>query len=109
MLRRFYTDWYRPDLMAVIAVGDFDPAAVDRVVEAEMARQKVPGVAVAIVRKGQPVVAKGYGLANVEQVRGVWLDNDGGDGLGVEQGIEILERALRDTDATGQRAEGRTV
>jgi len=23
-LRRFYTDWYRPDLMAVIAVGDFD-------------------------------------------------------------------------------------
>jgi zinc protease len=26
-LKRFYTDWYRPDLMAVIAVGDFD--AVD--------------------------------------------------------------------------------
>ena len=24
-LRRFYNDWYRPDLMAVIAVGDFDP------------------------------------------------------------------------------------
>ncbi len=23
-LRRFYRDWYRPDLMAVIAVGDFD-------------------------------------------------------------------------------------
>ena len=23
-VRRFYTDWYRPDLMAVIAVGDFD-------------------------------------------------------------------------------------
>ena len=27
-LRRFYEDWYRPDLMAVIAVGDFDPQAV---------------------------------------------------------------------------------
>ena len=25
-LVRFYKDWYRPDLMAVIAVGDFDPA-----------------------------------------------------------------------------------
>ncbi len=27
-LRRFYRDWYRPDLMCVIAVGDFDPTAV---------------------------------------------------------------------------------
>lgn len=27
-IRRFYADWYRPDLMAVVAVGDFDPAAV---------------------------------------------------------------------------------
>ncbi|MBT8478433.1 MAG: insulinase family protein, partial [Gemmatimonadetes bacterium] len=24
-LKRFYADWYRPDLMAVVAVGDFDP------------------------------------------------------------------------------------
>ncbi len=28
-LRRFYTDWYRPDLMAVIAVGDFDPKVIE--------------------------------------------------------------------------------
>jgi zinc protease len=28
-LKRFYDDWYRPDLMAVIAVGDFDKAAVE--------------------------------------------------------------------------------
>ena len=28
-LRRFYRDWYRPDLMAVIAVGDFDRAEVE--------------------------------------------------------------------------------
>ena len=27
-IARFYHDWYRPDLQAVIAVGDFDPAAV---------------------------------------------------------------------------------
>lgn len=27
-LQRFYKDWYRPDLMAVIAVGDFDPEMV---------------------------------------------------------------------------------
>ncbi len=28
-LRRFYQEWYRPDLMAVVAVGDFDAKAVE--------------------------------------------------------------------------------
>src|SRR5689334_22606058 len=28
-LRSFYTNWYRPDLQAVIAVGDFDPAVIE--------------------------------------------------------------------------------
>ncbi|MGH7500261.1 MAG: M16 family metallopeptidase [Longimicrobiales bacterium] len=28
-LRRFYTDWYRPELMAVVAVGDFDVDTVE--------------------------------------------------------------------------------
>lgn len=27
-IRRFYHDWYRPDLMAVVVVGDFDPAVM---------------------------------------------------------------------------------
>ncbi|MBM4186152.1 MAG: insulinase family protein [Gemmatimonadetes bacterium] len=31
-LRRYYRDWYRPDLMAVVAVGDFQPAAVERLI-----------------------------------------------------------------------------
>ncbi|HUX13010.1 MAG TPA: insulinase family protein [Spirochaetia bacterium] len=29
-LRRFYHDWYRPDLMAVVAVGDFSKEDVER-------------------------------------------------------------------------------
>ncbi len=29
-LQRFYHDWYRPDLMAIIAVGDFDAKAVEQ-------------------------------------------------------------------------------
>ncbi len=29
-LTRFYQDWYRPDLMAVIAVGDFDVDAMEK-------------------------------------------------------------------------------
>jgi zinc protease len=28
-LVRFYREWYRPELMAVVAVGDFDPAAIE--------------------------------------------------------------------------------
>jgi CubicO group peptidase (beta-lactamase class C family) len=39
---------------------------IDRLVSAEMSRQRVPGMAVAVVRKGEPVVAKGYGFANLE-------------------------------------------
>lgn len=29
-LRRFYKDWYRPDLQAIIAVGDFDPDEMEK-------------------------------------------------------------------------------
>jgi zinc protease len=32
-LERFYRDWYRPDLMAVIAVGDFDKARVEQLIK----------------------------------------------------------------------------
>jgi zinc protease len=32
-LRRFYQDWYRPDLMAVIAVGDFDPVRIETLIK----------------------------------------------------------------------------
>lgn len=28
-LKQFYADWYRPDLMAVVAVGDFDRSSVE--------------------------------------------------------------------------------
>ena len=31
-LVQFYKDWYRPDLMAVVAVGDFDKAAVEKLI-----------------------------------------------------------------------------
>lgn len=31
-LTQYYKDWYRPDLMAVVAVGDFDKAAIEKLV-----------------------------------------------------------------------------
>ncbi len=36
-LKRFYNDWYRPDLMAVVAVGDFDKAAVENLIKEHFA------------------------------------------------------------------------
>ena len=33
-LKQFYKDWYRPDLISVVAVGDFDAAAVEAQVRA---------------------------------------------------------------------------
>src|SRR5690242_18345239 len=39
---------------------------VDRLVRAEMQREKVPGIAVGIVRGGEVIAAKGYGESNVE-------------------------------------------
>lgn len=42
-LVRYYKDWYRPDLMAVIAVGDFaDPAAIEKEIAAKFGDLKGP-------------------------------------------------------------------
>ena len=37
-LRQFYKDWYRPDLMAVIAVGDFDIKQVEGIIRGKFGR-----------------------------------------------------------------------
>jgi zinc protease len=39
-LKRFYDDWYRPDLMAVVAVGDFSPDEMEAKIKAEFGNQK---------------------------------------------------------------------
>jgi len=41
-LVRFYHDWYRPDLMAVIAVGDFDRTAVEATIKAHFSAIPAP-------------------------------------------------------------------
>ena len=41
---------------------------IDAFVREEMARQRVPGVAVAVVHKGKTVTARGYGFANIEHM-----------------------------------------
>jgi zinc protease len=41
-LKRFYRTWYRPDLMAVIAVGDFDRARMEALVKQYFAGVPLP-------------------------------------------------------------------
>jgi CubicO group peptidase (beta-lactamase class C family) len=72
---------HRGFLVATLVVGwatallptptrsDTPPSIQDRVdayAKAEMERQKIPGMAVAVVQGGKVVVLRGYGLANVE-------------------------------------------
>ena len=41
-LREFYTTWYRPDRMAVIAVGDVDPAHIETLIRTEFSSLQKP-------------------------------------------------------------------
>ncbi|WP_426107315.1 M16 family metallopeptidase [Massilia sp. TSP1-1-2] len=41
-LRRFYKDWYRPDLMAVVVVGDLDTREAERLVKLHFGSLKNP-------------------------------------------------------------------
>jgi zinc protease len=52
-LTQFYKDWYRPDLMTVIAAGDFDPAAVVKMIKAHF--EPIPAAASAKPRPQYPV------------------------------------------------------
>ena len=40
--------------------------SIDSFISSEIARQKIPGLAVGVYRRGQILLAKGYGQANVE-------------------------------------------
>ena len=42
-IRRFYKDWYRPDLMAVIVVGDIDPLKAEAMVKKHFTGLTNPG------------------------------------------------------------------
>ncbi|MBD3748442.1 MAG: insulinase family protein [Sphingobacteriales bacterium] len=41
-LKQYYKDWYRPDLQAVIAVGDFDVAKVEQLIKENFSDLKNP-------------------------------------------------------------------
>lgn len=45
-IERFYDSWYRPDLMAVVAVGDFDPAEVESMIRDRFSQIPAPATPV---------------------------------------------------------------
>lgn len=66
-MRRFYTDWYRPDLISVVAVGDFSPARVRQLV-----REHFGGIPRPASPRPRPVVP----VAFPDHPRAVVLSDD---------------------------------
>jgi zinc protease len=50
-MRRFYRDWYRPDLMTVVAVGDFDADAME-----DLLRRRFGDIAASTSARSKPAV-----------------------------------------------------
>lgn len=42
VIKRFYSDWYRPNLMAVAVVGDIDPAEAEKMIKSHFEHLKNP-------------------------------------------------------------------
>jgi len=42
VIKRYYRDWYRPDLMSVVVVGDIDPIQVETLIKNHFEKLKVP-------------------------------------------------------------------
>jgi zinc protease len=45
VIKRFYKDWYRPDMMAVLVVGDIDPAEAEAQIKKHFEKLKSPSSA----------------------------------------------------------------
>ena len=53
-------------LLLLTLVAQTDTAAINRFVSAEMQRQKIPGLSLAVLRGDTVLLSRGYGFANVE-------------------------------------------
>lgn len=61
-IRKFYKDWYRPDLQAVVVVGDIDPALAEQKIREHFSRipkaeNPRPRVSYSIPENKEPLVA----------------------------------------------------
>lgn len=53
-------------VLSIVFSASAQTDKVDDYVKAEMQQQRIPGLSIAVVRNGEVIRAKGYGLANVE-------------------------------------------
>lgn len=61
-IKRFYADWYRPDLMAVVVVGDIEPDQAEKMIETHFSQLKNPEHERPRDYAGIPARAKSSGL-----------------------------------------------
>ncbi len=115
LLRRFYNDWYRPDLMAVVAVGDFDPDVIEDLIAATFSDLEGPDdprprpqVAVEVnaefkyQRLGDPELPSAF--VEIVYAGPRWPDRSLGDfrkSLAFELGATILDTRFADDVSRG--------
>ena len=68
--RNFKSVFHTISLTLIVTATAFAQGAVsvkvDEFISSEMIRQKTPGLSLAVINDGRPIIVKGYGLANIE-------------------------------------------
>ncbi|HTF18683.1 MAG TPA: insulinase family protein [Chryseolinea sp.] len=67
VIRRFYRDWYRPDLMAVIVIGDLELAEAERLVKQHFEKLKNPAKERERVLTAVPARTKSEGIVVLDK------------------------------------------
>jgi zinc protease len=83
-LRAFYTKWYRPDRMAVVAVGDMDPAALEALIKKEFTP---------LVKPATPAPARDYPLPLQSEV----LVKMATDAEATQSSVSIVRKRARES------------
>jgi CubicO group peptidase (beta-lactamase class C family) len=53
-------------LSGIPCIAQRIPAGLDQFIKTEMRRQQIPGLSIAVVKNGKPILIKGYGFSNIE-------------------------------------------
>ncbi len=91
-MRRFYDRWYRPELMAVIAVGDFKPSDVEKLIKRHFGR---------IPRSDAPQARPGIAISHPKAPRAAILTDE--EATGTRVALWFPRRAVRPNDVGAYR------